>query len=237
MYDSAGATEIKMQCLAPAAHTAAMNLISWAPSGYDATMTLMLQSGTSNCDLVFNSPDQTAIFEGFDYVQIGEAGVYTDTRIMGGLYVGGVATDPGAGTITSKLSDAATNTAPVILSLNHSTSGTPAQYFGSALILRAQTTTTENVNQCMLASEWVDPTHASYTSLFHLYASDAGGARKVMTGKASGTAPMVAFLGAAAVIRANHIANPTGGTPDAEARTAINAILVVIENLGFTATS
>ena len=38
--------------------------------------------------------------------------------------------------------------------------------------------------------------------------------------------------------QAAHIADPSGGgTQDAEARTAINAILVVLENLGFTATS
>lgn len=37
---------------------------------------------------------------------------------------------------------------------------------------------------------------------------------------------------------AAHIANPSGGaTTDAEARTAINAILVVLENAGLTATS
>ncbi len=38
--------------------------------------------------------------------------------------------------------------------------------------------------------------------------------------------------------QAAHIANPTGGTTtDAEARTAINAILVALEAFGITATS
>lgn len=38
--------------------------------------------------------------------------------------------------------------------------------------------------------------------------------------------------------QAAHIADPTGGaTTDAEARTAIDAILVVLENLGATARS
>ena len=41
----------------------------------------------------------------------------------------------------------------------------------------------------------------------------------------------------AAGTQAAHIADPTGGTPDAEARTAINAILVVLENAGLTASS
>ena len=48
----------------------------------------------------------------------------------------------------------------------------------------------------------------------------------------------VSFFGSAPVAQAAHIGNPTGGeTTDAEARAAINSILVVLENLGFTATS
>lgn len=48
----------------------------------------------------------------------------------------------------------------------------------------------------------------------------------------------IGFYGSAGATRAAHIANPAGGgTIDAEARTAINAILVVLENLNLTATS
>lgn len=44
------------------------------------------------------------------------------------------------------------------------------------------------------------------------------------------------FYGSAPVAQAAHIADPTGGaTTDAEARTAINAILVALENIGITA--
>jgi hypothetical protein len=40
------------------------------------------------------------------------------------------------------------------------------------------------------------------------------------------------------VVQAAHIADPAGGaTQDAEARTAINAILVAIENIGITASA
>jgi len=58
------------------------------------------------------------------------------------------------------------------------------------------------------------------------------------TGTKIGTATdqKISFHNATPVIQANHIADPTGGaTTDAEARTAINAILVVLENKGFTA--
>jgi hypothetical protein len=46
------------------------------------------------------------------------------------------------------------------------------------------------------------------------------------------------FFGGTKVAQAAHIADPTGGaTTDAEARTAIDAILVVLENVGLTASS
>jgi hypothetical protein len=56
--------------------------------------------------------------------------------------------------------------------------------------------------------------------------------------EASGTAPMIGFLGATAAVRQAHIADPTGGVvEDAEARNAIDAILVVLETFGLVATS
>jgi hypothetical protein len=46
----------------------------------------------------------------------------------------------------------------------------------------------------------------------------------------------IGLYGETAVVQAGHIADPAGGaTQDAEARTAINAILVAIENIGITA--
>jgi hypothetical protein len=50
--------------------------------------------------------------------------------------------------------------------------------------------------------------------------------------EASGSAPMIGFLGAAAVTRAAHIADASG-----DDAATVNAILVVLENLGFIATS
>jgi hypothetical protein len=57
-------------------------------------------------------------------------------------------------------------------------------------------------------------------------------AREAMRIEASGAAPMIGFLGAAAVTRAAHIADASG-----DDAAAVNAILVVLENLGFIATS
>jgi len=58
------------------------------------------------------------------------------------------------------------------------------------------------------------------------------------TGTKIGTATnqKLGFFNTTPVVQAVHIADPTGGaTQDAEARTAINAILVVLENVGLTA--
>jgi hypothetical protein len=60
------------------------------------------------------------------------------------------------------------------------------------------------------------------------------------TGTQFGTASTqkIGFLGATPIVQRAHIADPTGGaTVDAEARTAINAILVTLENFGFHAIS
>ena len=65
-------------------------------------------------------------------------------------------------------------------------------------------------------------------------AGGTGTARGVTLGTAS--TDLVSLYAATPVAQAAHIADPTGGaTTDAEARTAINAILVALENIGITA--
>lgn len=65
----------------------------------------------------------------------------------------------------------------------------------------------------------------------------AGGARGLIRIGFAET-DTVRFFGGGGVARANHIIDPTGGaTIDAENRTATNAILVVLENLGLTKTA
>ncbi len=59
-----------------------------------------------------------------------------------------------------------------------------------------------------------------------------------INGNIKHTGNKVGFYNSTPVVQANHIANPTGGsTTDSQARTAINAILVVLENAGLTKTS
>ncbi len=51
------------------------------------------------------------------------------------------------------------------------------------------------------------------------------------------TGQKLGFFGQTPAVQQVHISDPTGGTPDAEARTAINAILAALEILGFLRTS
>jgi len=55
---------------------------------------------------------------------------------------------------------------------------------------------------------------------------------------ATGTTQKLGFFGATPVAQQSHISDPSGGgTQDAEARTAINSILSLLETFGFTASS
>lgn len=171
------------------------------------------------------------------WVAIGDGSAdITDLRVDGGLYVGNIATDPAAGTAYIKLSDAATNTYPYLLTLNHATSDTPVAGFGSAIIYRGETSgagAAEDVPQSQMMSQWVVADHATRTAKWTLQVVDTA-ARTVMIGEASGTAPKVAFLGAAAVVQAAHIPVATDLTTAID---RIAALEIVLENLGFVATS
>lgn len=68
--------------------------------------------------------------------------------------------------------------------------------------------------------------------------------RNIQTGRDIGTKigtatdQKISFHNADPVIQASHISNPSGGaTTDTQARTAIDAILVILENKGFNAKS
>lgn len=134
-------------------------------------------------------------------------------------------------------SSSATSAIVNTLAVNRLSTGTPAAGFGVALLFQGESSTTENQDMARLTTEWATATHASRKARGKLTAYDTA-ERECIRFEASGTAAMVGFLGAAAITRQAHIADPSGGaTQDAEARTAINAILTTLENFGFLATS
>ena len=135
------------------------------------------------------------------------------------------------------LDDSATNAASQLLTLSHNTSGTVADGFGSRVLIELESSTTADQAAAALDVIWYEKTHASRKADFVWYAFDTD-AREVVRGRGNGSAAAVGFLGATPAARRSHVADPSGGsTVDAEARTAINAILVTLETFGFHATS
>lgn len=134
------------------------------------------------------------------------------------------------------MSSNSTVTPSVTIAANSNSVGSTG--FGSAIVLQARTSTTVSTQLARLVFVWNDATHASRKGDLVAYASDAAAERELWRGRADGSAAAIGFLGAAPVPQAAHIADPSGGgTVDSEARTAINAVLTVLENLGFVATS
>lgn len=135
-------------------------------------------------------------------------------------------------------SDAATNSVVEHVIHGLRSTGTAAAGFGLSVKRQLESSTTNDVDASRNVTLWNVATHASRTVDVVQYATDYGGEREIWRGRANGSAAAVGFLGATPVARASHIADPSGGgTQDSEARTAINAVLVVLENLGFIATS
>lgn len=136
---------------------------------------------------------------------------------------------------------ASTNVVSNVAILGHNTTGTPVAGYGTGLLFQGESSTTIDQNMARIASAWQTATHATAVAdiIAQAYYNNAGTftASEIWRGRA-GAAPLFGVLGATPVARQAHIADPSGGgTQDAEARTAINAILVVLENFGFVATS
>lgn len=122
--------------------------------------------------------------------------------------------------------------------MNVTGSGTKTDGFGVSKQFQLKSETTASANAARRVVLWANGAYATRQADVVWYANDYGGEREVLRMRANGTAAAIGFLGATPVARAAHIADPSGGaTTDAEARTAINAILVVLENLGLVATS
>lgn len=152
-----------------------------------------------------------------------------------------------------RYSDAVTNAATILLTLGHNSSGTPAAGFGSRTQYQLETSTTENTNAAALDVVWADATHATRKARSIWYVSDTA-EREIWRGEASGTAAMIGFLGAAAIVRPTAltaqlttITHTAPGTPDYAIQDFVdvslgvgwafkdhdeaNSVLKVIENL------
>jgi hypothetical protein len=88
-----------------------------------------------------------------------------------------------------------------VLSLGRNSSGTPANGFGQILTWLLNSATVADRSAARLIISWVDATDASRKAQVSLRAFDTA-ERTIFTADASGTAPRIGFLGAAAVARA-----------------------------------
>lgn len=217
-----------------------------------ATGTAALLGITNVFTAAQHFPDGTNSAPGVSFASDPDTGMYIAGGNILGFSTGGVQRGRFTGTKlilsvavdsdsslaqTFRLSDAVTNAISTVATIGHNTSGTAAAGFGTGISLQGESSTTSDQDMASIQALWATATHASRKArvLFNVYDTAV---REAIRIEASGSAPMVGFLGAAAVVRAAHIADPSGGgVIDAEARTAINAILVVLENLGFNATS
>lgn len=102
--------------------------------------------------------------------------------------------------VHSLLSDTATNTAPATHVFRHNSSGTPAAGYGMLVQTQLQSSTTADQVVTDDTITWVVATHASRTAR-RVHAIYDTASRETFREEASGTAPMIGFLGAAAVVR------------------------------------
>ncbi len=95
------------------------------------------------------------------------------------------------------VTDSATSTTTAVLTLGHDSSGTPAAGFGLLQKFQLQTSTTADTDAANFTVTWATATHASRKARAVLNVYDTS-AREVLRGEASGSAPMIGFLGASA---------------------------------------
>lgn len=131
----------------------------------------------------------------------------------------------------------ATNSVTNGLTIGTRSSGTPAAGLGAGVLLTVDSTTTANQSAGLIEALWATATHASRKARLVLSAYDTA-VREGLRIEASGSAPMIGFLGASAVARQAFIADPSGGgTQDAEARATIVSILDALILYGLLASS
>lgn len=136
-----------------------------------------------------------------------------------------------AGVLTSIMTDATTATVTDQLILDHISSGTPGAGFGQALRFKAESSTTNSRDLGALHYEWATATDASRKGRLCIWATDTAD-REVMRGEASGTAPMIGFLGASSVVRQTAAA---AATDLATAITLVNSLRSGLISLGLFA--
>ncbi len=216
-----------------------------APSGHVGEIFLNAQrSGSSDTsiDILNTTTRQIILDSAYAYVYGGlNVGVPAsptstagDIAMTGGLNAG-TATGAAAGQVLATISDAGTTNVVNSVTLTHNSSGTPAAGFGLDFAVNLNSSTTDDQNAFLMRTVWATATHASRKAQTRFFAYDTA-ARRVIDLEASGSAAMIGFLGAAAVVRQNVTGTLTGATL-AQLTTVVSNILTALTNLGATTNS
>lgn len=112
------------------------------------------------------------------------------------------------GALKAGTRDSGTTTITDGLTLGHQSTGTPAAGLGIGIALNINSSTTADQNAARLTAEWVVATHASRTARATLNVYDTA-SREGLRVQASGSAAMIGFLGAAALVRQTVAADAT----------------------------
>ena len=163
----------------------------------------------------------------------GELRVQNDATLRKGLNVG-TATGAGVGEINTSgaidisLNDAVTNTVSNLLTLRHLSTGTPAGGFGTDININLESTTAERA-AALIRTAWITATDASRAARLRFFVFDTA-ARIAMDMEASGTAPKIGFLGAAAVARPTVSGSRGGNAALASALTALASLGLITDS-------
>lgn len=135
------------------------------------------------------------------------------------------------------LTNTLTATTTPAVTIGRTSSGTPDAGFGGGVALQLKSSTTVGRDAAALEWLWNTATDATRKADLVLSAYDTA-KREGVRIRGNGSEPALGLLGATPVVRQAHLADPSGGAvQDAEARTALNSILDVLESFGLVATS
>jgi hypothetical protein len=234
---------------------ATVQLVARAPSGKQSVAALDAASGANQARIAayvttagtptIDIGNNTAVVSIVAGLNMGSAtgAAAGDINLSGGLNLG-TATGAPDGGIAGTVNDAGTNTVTANLTLGHNTSGSPITAgFGLDIGMNLESTTTVDTQAALIRTSWATPTGGSQKARVIHYVFDTT-AREGMRIEASGSAPLIGFLGATAVARqsigAAAAAGGTGATAGAYDTAAhrdaaialLNNIRAALINLG-----
>ncbi len=169
----------------------------------------------------------------------GTLSITSTLAVTGATTMTGLATLNGGLTVndapTIIITDAITVAASNVLGLRHRSTGTPGVGFGADINIYLDSATVADRTGLTIRTIWATATDASRKSRTNFFTWDTTN-RTALTLEASGTAAMIGFLGAGAVVRQNITGVLTAATL-AQLTTVVSNILTGLTNLGLTTNS